>query len=143
MLEMNILKPGVGNQNANRKAAVEFITSNIFDVESMDIASGIITTTDGVSYQVSAYAETTGAFVSTPNVGKSRNSIYSSGFSALMFRQLKNDKRSILYEVDPPKIYVKSNSSTAEWSDISKVATRKWVCTSDEIRLIDRTAKNS
>ena len=140
---MNILKPGVGNQNANRKAAVEFITSNIFDVESMDIASGIITTTDGVSYQVSAYAETTGAFVSTPNVEKSRNSIYSSGFPALMFRQLKNDKRSILYEVDPPKIYVKSNSSTAEWSDISKVATRKWVCTSDEIRLIDRTAKNS
>ena len=143
MPEMNILKPGNGNQNANRKAAVEFITSNIFEVESMDIASGIITTTDGVSYQVSAYAETTGAFVSTPNVEKSRNSIYSSGFPALMFRQLKNDKRSILYEVDPPKIYVKSNSSTAEWSDIGKVATRKWVCTSDEIRLIDRTAKNS
>ena len=143
MLEMNILKPGVGNQNANRKAAVEFITSNIFEVESMDIATGIITTTDGVSYQVSAYAETTGAFVSTPNVEKSRNSIYSSGFPTLMFRQLKNDKRSILYEVDPPKIYVKSNSSTAEWSDISKVATRKWICTSDEIRLIDRTAKNS
>ena len=143
MPEMNILKPGNGNQNANRKAAVEFITSNIFDVESIDVASGIITTTDGVSYQVSAYAETTGAFVSTPNVEKSRNSIYSSGFPALMFRQLKNDKRSILYEVDPPKIYVKPNSSKAEWSDISKVATRKWVCTSDEIRLIDRTAKNS
>lgn len=134
---MNILKPGIGNQSANRKAAVEFITSNIFEVESADIATGIITTTDGVSYQVLAYAETAGAFVSTPNVAKSKNSIYSSGFTALMFRQLKNDKRSVLYEVDPPKIYVKPNSSTAEWTDISKAATRKWICTSDEIRLIE------
>jgi hypothetical protein len=134
---MNILKPGIGNQSANRKAAVEFITSNIFDVESMDVATGIITTTDGVSYQVSAYAETAGAFVSTPNVTKSKNSIYSSGLTALMFRQLKNDKRSVLYEVDPPKLYVKPNSSTAEWTDISKAATRKWICTSDEIRLIE------
>ena len=140
---MNILKPGIGNQRANKKAAVEYVSSNIFDVESMDCATGIITTTEGVSYQVSAYAETTGAFVSTPNVEKSKNSIYSSGFTALMFRQLKNDKRSILYEVDPPKIYVKPNSSTAEWSDISKVATRKWICTSDEIRLIERTVKKS
>ena len=140
---MNILRPGNGNQSANRKAAVEYITSNIFDVESMDVATGIITTTDGVSYQVLAYAETTGAFVSTPNVTKSKNSIYSSGFTALMFRQLKNDKRSILYEVDPPKIYVKPGSSTAEWSDISRVATRKWICTSDEIRLIERTVKKS
>jgi len=140
---MNILKTGNGNQKANKKAAVEYITSNIFDVESSDVATGIITTTDGVSYQVSAYAETAGAFVSTPNVTKSKNSIYTSGFTALMFRQLKNDKRSILYEVDPPKIYVKPNSATAEWSDISKVATRKWICTSDEIRLIERTAKKS
>jgi hypothetical protein len=134
---MNILKPGAGNQSANRKAAIEFITSKILEAESVDFATGIITTTDGVSYQVSAYAETTGAFVSTPNVKNSRNSIYSSGFTALMFRQLKNDKRSILYEVDPPKIYVKPNSSTAAWSDISKAATRKWICTRDEIRLIE------
>jgi hypothetical protein len=140
---MNILKPGNGNQRANKKAAVEYVASNIFDVESMDCATGIITTTDGVSYQVSAYAETTGAFVSTPNIQKSINSIYASGLPVLMFRQLKNDKRSILYEVDPPKIYVKPNSATAEWSDISKVATRKWICTSDEIRLIERTAKKS
>ena len=140
---MNILKPGHGNQKANKKAAVEFVSASIFDVESMDVATGIITTTDGVSYQVSAYAETTGAFVSTPNVQKSKNSIYSSGFTALLFRQLKNDKRSILYEVDPKKIYVKPNSSTAEWSDISKVATRKWICTSDEIRLIEKTARKS
>ena len=109
----------------------------------MDVATGIVTTTDGVSYQVSAYAETTGAFVSTPSVKNSKNSIYASGLPALMFRQLKNDKRSILYEVDPPKIYVKPNSSTAEWSDISKVATRKWICTSDEILLIEKTAKSS
>jgi len=140
---MNILKPGIGNQRANKKAAVEYVASNIFDVESMDCATGIITTTGGVSYQVSAYAETTGAFVSTPNVEKSKNSIYTSGLPALMFRQLKNDKRSILYEVDPPKIHVKPNSATAEWSDVSKVATRKWICTSDEIRLIERTTKKS
>jgi len=140
---MNILKPGIGNQSANRKAAVEYITSKIFEAESVDTATGIFTTTDGVSYQVSAHAETTGAFVSTPKVEKSKNSIYSSGFTALMFRQLKNDKRSILYEVDPPKVYVKPNSSTAEWSDISKVATRKWICTSDEIRLIERAVRKS
>jgi hypothetical protein len=138
---MNILKPGTGNQSANRKAAVEYISSKILETESADPATGIITTTDGVSYQVTAYAETAGAFVSTPNVEKSRNSIYSSGFSVLMFRQLKNDKRSILYEVDPPKIYVKPSSSTAEWSDISRVATRKWICTADEIRLIERTPR--
>jgi len=140
---VNILKPGNGNQKANRKAAVEYITSNIFEVESMDVDSGKITTNDGVSYQVLAYAETAGAFVSTPKVENSKNSIYASGLPVLMFRQLKNDKRSILYEVNPPKIYVKPNSSTAEWSDISRVATRKWICTSDEIRLIERVGRKS
>lgn len=140
---MNILKPGNGNQSANRKAAVEYVAANIFEVDAVDSATGIITSTDGVSYQVLAYAETAGAFVSTPNVAKSKNSIYSSGFTVLMFRQLKNDKRSILYEVDPQKIYVKPGSSTAEWSDISRVATRKWICTSDEIRLIERTVRKS
>lgn len=140
---MNILKPGTGNQIANRKAAIEYITSKILEAESVDLSTGIITTTDGVSYQVSAYAETSGAFVSTPNVEKSRNSIYSSGLCVLMFRQIKNDERSFVYEVDPPKIFVKPNSSTAEWPDISKVARRIWVCTEDEIRLVDKTAKNS
>lgn len=134
---MKLLKPGTGHQKANRQAAVEYITSNIFEVESMDVATGIFTTTDGVSYQVWPYAETTGAFVSTPTVTKSRNSIYASGLPALMFRQLKHDKRSILYEVDPLKIHVKANSSTAEWTDISKAATRKWICTSDGIVLIE------
>ncbi len=137
---MNILKPGTGNQSANKKAAIEFITSNVFEVESVDIASGRFTSTDGDSYQVFAYAETAGAFVSTPSAKNSKNSIYASGLPALMFRQLKNDKRSILYEVDPPKVHVRPNSSTAEWSDISKVATRKWICTNDEIRLIEKTA---
>ena len=140
---MNILKPGTGNQSANRKAAVEFIASKILEVESADVSTGIIKTKDGVYYKVSAYAETAGAFVSTPNVENSKNSIYASGFPALMFGQLKNDKRSILYEVDPPKIYVKPNSSTAEWSDISKVATRKWICTNDEIRPIEGIRKKS
>ncbi len=138
---MKLLKTGNGNQKANRQAAVEYITSNIFEVESMDVATGIITTTEGVSYQVSAYAETAGAFVSTPGVKNSKNSIYTSGLPVLMFRQLKNDKRSIVYEVDPPKIYVKPGSSTAEWSDISRVATRKWICTSDEIRPIERSKR--
>jgi hypothetical protein len=135
---MNILKTGNGNQKANRQAAVEFISSKILEVDSMDVATGIIATKDGVSYQVTAYAETAGAFVSTPNVKNSKNSIYASGLPVLMFRQLKNDKRSILYEVDPPKIYVKPGSSTAEWSDISRVASRKWICTNDEIRSIER-----
>ncbi len=140
---MNILKPGTGNQSANRKAATEYITSNIFEVETVDTVSGRFTSTDGDSYQVFAYAETAGAFVSTPKTENSKNSIYASGLPALMFRQLKNDKRSILYEVDPPKVHVKPNSSTAEWTDISRVATRKWICTGDEIRLIDRTPKRS
>ena len=140
---MNILKPGTGNQSANRKAALEYITSNIFEAESVDAAAGRFTTTDGNSYQVSAYAETSGAFVSTPKVDKSKHSIYASGLPALMFRQLRNDKRSFIYEVDPPKIFVKPNSSTAEWADISKVATRIWVCTRDEIKLIDKSAKKS
>jgi hypothetical protein len=135
-LAVNILKPGNGNQKANRQAAVEFIASKILEVESMDVASGRITTIDGVSYQVTAYAETAGAFVSTPNVKNSKNSIYASGLPVLMFRQLKNDKRSILYEVDTPKLYVKPNSSTAEWSAVGKAATRKWICTPDEIRRI-------
>ena len=140
---MKLLKPGTGNQSANRKAAVEFITSKILEADEVDFSTGIITTKDGVSYQVSAYAETPGAFVSTPNVENSRNSIYTSGFPVLMFRQLKNDKRSILYEVDPPKIYVKPNSSTAEWTDISRAATRKWICTRDEIRPIEGIGKRS
>ncbi len=140
---MNILKPGTGNQSTNRKAAVEYIASNIFEVESADSASGKITTTDGVSYQVTAYAETNGAFVSTPNVEKSKNSIYASGLPVLMFRQIKHDERSFVYEVDPLKITVKPNTSTAEWSEISKVAKRMWICTSEEIRLIDKTGKNS
>lgn len=140
---MKILKPGAGNQKANRQAAVEYICSNIFEVDSMDVATGIITTTEGVSYQVLAYAETAGAFVSTPGVKNSKNSIYTSGLPVLMFRQLKNDKRSVLYDVNPPKIYVRPDSSTAEWSDVSRAATRKWICTSDEIRPIKRTVRKS
>ncbi len=140
---MNILKPGTGNQSANREAATEYITSNIFEVETVDIASGRFTSTDGDSYQVFAYVDTSGAFVSTPKAKNSKSSIYASGLPALMFRQLKNDNRSFVYEVDPPKIVVKPNSSTAEWTDVSKVARRIWVCTRDEIRLIDKTHKNS
>lgn len=140
---MKLLKPGTGNQDANRKAATEYITSAILDAESVDLATGVITTTDGESYQVFPYAGTPGAFVSTPKVKNAKNSIYASGHKALMYRQLKNDDRSFIYEVDPPKIFVKPNSSTAEWADISKVAIRIWICKKDEIRLIDKTDKNS
>jgi hypothetical protein len=48
----------------------------------------------GTRYHVSAYAETGAAFVSTPGVDKSKYSIYASGVTALMYRQLKNDQRS-------------------------------------------------
>ena len=140
---MNLLKTGTGNQSANREAATEYVTSNIYEVETVDAASGRFTSTDGDSYQVSAYAETRGAFVSTPKTQNSKNSIYASGLPAVMFRQLKNDGRSIVYEVDPLKIFVKPNSSTAEWTDVSKAARRIWICTREEIRLIDKTAKNS
>jgi len=140
---MNILKPGPGNQSANRKAAVEYITSNIFEAESVDAASGKFTSTDGDSYQVTAYAETPAALVSTPSVDKSKNSIHASGLRVLMFRQLKHDKRSFVYEVDPQKITLKPRSSSAEWLEVSKVAIRIWVCTNDEIKLIDKSAKNS
>ena len=138
---MNLLKPGTGNQNANRKVAIQYITENLFDVESIDLRAGKITAVDGASWHVSAYAETSAAFVSTPGVDKSQYSIYASGLPALMFRQLKNEKRSFVYEVDPPTIPVKSNSSSAEWSDIEKVSTRIWVCTDEKVTLIDRTRK--
>ena len=140
---MNLLKTGPGNQSANRKAAVEYITSNIFEAESVDIASGKFTSTDGDSYQVSAYAETPAALISTPKVDESQSGTDASRLRVLMFRQLKHDKRSFVYEVDPQKITLKPRSSSAEWLDVSKVATRIWVCTSDEIKLINKIAKDS
>jgi hypothetical protein len=112
---MNILKPGPGNQSANRKAAVEYITSNIFEAESVDVASGRFTSTDGDSYQVSAYAETPAALISTPKVDESQPGTDASRLRVLMFRQLKHDKRSFVYEVDPQKITLKPRSSSAEW----------------------------
>lgn len=136
---MKLLQPGTGNQVANRKKAIQYITDNIIEAKTIDVTSGNITATDGISYQVSAYAETSAAFVSTPNVDKSRYSIYASGLRALMFRQLKNDERSFVYEVDPPEIPIKPNSSSAEWSDIAKVSTRIWICTKEQITLIDKS----
>ena len=63
-----------------------------------------------------------------------------------MYRQLKNDKRSFIYEVDPTKIRVKAKSSSAEWLAIDKVATRVWVCTQEGVRCksskdLDTTSK--
>ncbi len=135
---MNLLTPGTGNQNSNRKKAVQFIVDNIIDTETCEMSAGNIISKDGIAYHVSAYAESTAAFISTPGVDKSKHSIYASGLITLMYRQLKNDKRSFIYEVDPTKIPVKPNSTSAEWTDIDKVSTRIWVCTDDQIKLIDR-----
>ena len=138
---MKLLKPGNGNQSANRQKAVQFIADNILDVESINFKLCNITTTDGRTYHVSAYAETPAAFVSTPGVDKSEYSIYASGLPTLMFRQLKNDERAFIYEVNPSDIVTKPNSSSADWEEISKVAKRIWICTKSKINCIDRKSK--
>jgi hypothetical protein len=139
---MTLLKPGTGNQKSNRKKAIQFIADNIMDVERIDFNSGNITTTEGMTFHVSAYAETPGAFVATPGVDRSQYSIYASGLTTLMYRQLKNDNRAFIYEVEPSEIVTKPNSSTAEWKDVEKVAKRIWVCAKDKIKLINRQKKN-
>jgi hypothetical protein len=136
---MKLLTPGPGNKGRNTKAATEYITSKLLEAESVDLDSGRLTTSDGNSYQVSVYADTPAALVSTPNVAKTQESIYASGLKALLFRQLKRDKRSFVYEVDPETITRRPNSSTAEWTEVSKAATRIWICSADEVRLIDKT----
>ena len=138
---MNLLKPGTGNQSANRQKAIEYIADNILEVVNIDLRAGNITTSDGSTYHVSAYAESSAAFVSTPGVDKSEHSIYASGCPALMFRQLKNDKRSFVYEVTPADIVTKPNSSSAEWAEIDKAAKRIWVCTDTQVKFIERTSK--
>jgi hypothetical protein len=138
---MKLLIPGNGNQVSNRKVAIEYIAKNIIDVKSIDQKAGNITSIEGDHFHVSAYAETTAAFVSTPGVDKSKNSIYESGLTTLMYRQIKNDKRSFIYEVDPEKIFVKPGSSSAEWPEVDKVATRIWVCTDEGFRLFDRRSE--
>jgi hypothetical protein len=139
---MKLLKPGTGNQNANRKAAIQYIVEHIIDTDTYDLKAGNITSKDGTSYHVSAYAESSAAFVSTPGVDKSKYSIYASGLLTLMFRQIKNDDRSFIYEVDPAKIYVKPNSTSAQWSDIEKASSRIWICTDEIVKPIDRRTRN-
>jgi hypothetical protein len=135
---MNLLKPGTGNQSANRQKAIEYIASNILDVTDIDLRTGNITTAEGATYHVSAYAESSAAFVSTPGKDKTEYSIYASGLPALMYRQLKKDIRSFIYEVNPTDIKTKPNSSSAEWTDIEKAAKRIWICTAKEVKCIDR-----
>jgi len=135
---MNLLKSGTGNQKANRKKAIQYIVENIIETDTVDESAGNITATDGSQYHVSSYAETPAAFVSTPGVEKSQYSIYATGLITLMFRQLKNDKRSFIYEVNPSDIITKPNSSSAKWVDIDKVSTRIWVCTKNGVKLVDR-----
>lgn len=138
---MNLLNPGTGNQKSNREKAIQYISENILEVESIELKAGNITTKDGITYHVSAYAETKAAFVSTPGVDQSKRSIYASGLPSLLFRQIKGDKRSFIYEANPNDIVTKPNSSSVEWPDIDKVAHRVWVCTETGIRCFDRTSK--
>ena len=135
---MKLLKPGTGNQNINRRAAIKFIIDNIIETDSVDLSTGNIVTKDGTAYHVSAYAETPAAFISTPGEKKTIHSIYESGLPTLMFRQLKNDKRSFIYEVYPNHIFVKANSNSAKWTNIEKVADRVWVCMGDQIKRFER-----
>ncbi|HIB84223.1 MAG TPA: hypothetical protein EYO59_06400 [Chromatiaceae bacterium] len=135
---MHLLTPGTGNQNTNRAIATAYICASVIDNDSFDLTKGNITATDGTRYKVSAYAETPAAFVSTPGTDKSKNSIYESGLSVLMFRQMKRDNRSFVYEVAPSNLYVKPNTCSAKWVDVDKAADRIWVCTKDSVKLFDR-----
>ncbi len=51
---MNLLKPGTGNQSANRQKAIEYIADHIFEAVKIDFRDGNITTKDGNTYHVSA-----------------------------------------------------------------------------------------
>ncbi|WP_432473308.1 hypothetical protein [Amphritea sp. HPY] len=135
---VKLLTPGTGNQNANRRLAIDYIAENVMDVDSIDYTKGNIATADGKEYHVSAYAESGAAFVSTPGMDKSKNSIYESGLTSLMYRQLKKDKRSFVYEVDPKLISVPRGSSTASWEEIDKCSSRVWICVGNEVRVFDR-----
>jgi len=137
---MRLLKPGTGNQKANRSKAVKFIVERIIDASDFDLDSGVVTAKDGTRYQVSAYAETGAAFVSTPGLDKSKYSIYASGVTALMYRQLRNDQRSFVYEVEPDDVEVAPGSTSAEWTAVDAAAKRIWVCSGDKIRLIEKSA---
>jgi hypothetical protein len=131
---MNLLTPGTGNQLANRNIALQYIVDKIINTESYDMKKGTITSVEGTMFHVSAYAESSAAMISTPNVDKSKNSIYASGLRTLMFRQLKRDPRSFIYEIDPAEI--KTDSTSAEWDEIKKSARRMWVCTEEIEKLI-------
>ena len=135
---MKLLTPGTGNQIENRRIAIEYISSNILDAIDIDFRSGNISTAEGATYHVSAYAESRAAFISTPGRDKSEYSIYASGLPSLMYRQIKNDKRTFIYEIDPDKVKTKPNSSSADWKDIDKAAKRIWVCTAKEVKCINR-----
>lgn len=136
---MKLLKPGTGNQNLNRRAAIQFIIDNIIETDSVDLSTGNIVTKEGTAYHVSAYAETPAAFISTPGEKKSIHSIFESGLTSLMYRQLKKDEHSFIYEVNPIDIQLKENINSAQWPDIDKAATRIWVCKNDTFKLIDRS----
>jgi hypothetical protein len=45
---MRLLKPGTGNQKANRGKAVRFIVEHIIDAADFDLDSGVVTAKDGI-----------------------------------------------------------------------------------------------
>lgn len=130
---MKLLTPGTGNQRANKASAVRFIAERVLDVASMNEVSGEIVTSAGDTFTVSAYAETTAAFVKTPGKDKDEYSIYASGHRALMVRQLK-DGRIFVYQLDSRAVEPRSGSSSVPWEDIRRAAERTWVCQGDKVR---------
>lgn len=143
---MKLLSPGNGNQSENNKKAIQFIAKHIFEVENENVHldKRQIVDKEGVKYQVCAYAESTAAFVSTP--GKNRetdDSIYIANLPTLMFQQIKNDSRYIIYEVDlnELKTYQKPSICNVEWKDVQKISRRTWVWKDGEIKVFDKRRK--
>lgn len=135
---MKLLKPGTGNQKANKAKAVRFVVEKIIDAASSDESSGEVVSEDGDVFTVSAYAETPAAFAKTPGVAKDKNSIYASGHHVLLVRQIKNDDRIMVYRLDPENVSPPAGSSSISWQAISKAAECVWVCKGDLIRLIEK-----
>lgn len=135
---MAILKPGTGNQITNRKAAIRFLADEIFDLAEADYGAATITVEEGTTYKVSAYAETTAAFVSTPGKDKSEYSIYQSELPHLMVQQFKGGDRMAVYEVNPQNISVQGNSNSAEWKEVERAAVRVWIYKDGKFRVTER-----
>jgi hypothetical protein len=134
---MKLLVPG-GSRKQNRRKAVQFVVDNIMPASSFDAESGAVISEAGDTFMVSAYAESSAAFVSTPGKDKTEHSIYASGHKVLLVRQLKNDSRIFVYQVDPTAIPPPKNSNTVQWPEIQRVAEKVWVCRDGVVQLHTR-----